>query len=90
VVLLCLLKRSLWGTRRNRGGQRGGLLKRGGPAKLEMTARSMRGSGRGRTARRTPKKNRRRIKGRGRKRRAKIRSGKALRVIIVSRSSDLF
>jgi hypothetical protein len=49
-----------------------------------MTAQSPHGSPRGRTARRAPKKKKLRIKGRGRKRAARIRTGIALRVIIFS------
>jgi hypothetical protein len=55
-----------------------------------MTAQSPPGSPRGPTARRTPKKKKLRIKGRGRKRTARIRTGIALRDIIVSYPINLF
>lgn len=50
-----------------------------------MAAQARLGSPRGRTAMRTPNKKKLRIKGRGRKRTARIRNGIALRVIIGSR-----
>jgi hypothetical protein len=89
-VLLCSQHGSLGGTRRKRGGQRGGLLRSAGPAKRERTARAGASSPRGRTARRTLKLRKPMAKGRGRKIAARMMNGTADRMVTVSRSSFLF
>jgi hypothetical protein len=89
-VLLWSQHGFLGGTRRKRGGQRGGLLRSAGPAKREMTAATRSSSPRGRTARRTLKVRKPMAKGRGRKIAARMMNGTADRMVTRFRLSLSF